>query len=92
MNRTKQAAREEARLNSEIANRARTMADKAGFDYPLLDANMDISAAHETHPLRLSDLLAADDSNFCHDVFGIFRHLNRETHKLENCFSPRFSA
>lgn len=43
------------------------------------------------NPLRLSDLLAADEFNFIHDVWGIARHLNRETGKLEDHFSPRFS-
>jgi hypothetical protein len=59
-----------------------------------VDVLMDISAVHfhGGTKLRLDDLLAADDSNFIHDVAGINRHLNRETYELENGFSPRFAA
>jgi len=53
---------------------------------------MNITACHANgNPLRLNDLLAADDFNFAHDVFGIDRHINRLNGKLENFFSPRFS-
>jgi hypothetical protein len=53
---------------------------------------MDVTAVHANgNPLRLADLLEADNFNFAHDVFGIERHLNRETGKLEDFFSPRFS-
>lgn len=44
------------------------------------------------NPLRLEELLAADDFNFAHDVFGIDRHICRDTGKLLNHFSPRFSS
>jgi hypothetical protein len=58
----------------------------------LLEWRMDITACHANgNPLRLDDLLAADDFNFAHDAFGIARHLNRQTGQLENFFSPRFS-
>lgn len=53
--------------------------------------HMDLLAAHNNCPLDLTQLLDADDSNFAHDVFGIRRHINRETGELENCFSPRFT-
>lgn len=75
---------------SKIAKRARDMAG-AGNEYPHLDAMMDVEHAHKDCPLKLDELLAADDVNFTHDVFGIRRHLNRETKKLENCFVPRFA-
>jgi hypothetical protein len=53
---------------------------------------MDITACHLNGcPLRLGELLGADDANFAHDVFGIRRHLNRETGKLEDCFCPRYA-
>jgi hypothetical protein len=58
-----------------------------------LDWEMDVMAVHLNGcPLRLKDLLEADDFNFAHDLYGIYRHLNRETGKLEDCFLPRFSA
>jgi len=75
-----------------IAKRANKVASKAGFSYTRTDALMDISATHAICPLRLSDLLEANDFNFKHDVFGIRRHLNRETGELEDCFLPRYSA
>ena len=42
-------------------------------------------------PLMLSELLAADDTNFAHDVFGIRAKLNRETGALRDGFVPRFA-
>ena len=56
-----------------------------------MTANMDISAAHISRPLNLRDLLASGDLNFTHDVFGIMRHINRETGELEDFFVPRYS-
>ncbi len=57
------------------------------------DWMMDITAVHANGcPLRLRDLLLADDFNFAHDVFGIRRHLDRTTGQLGGHFLPRFSA
>lgn len=56
-----------------------------------LQAMMDISAAHKSQPLDIDRWLAADDSNFMHDLIGIHNHINRETGKLENAFRPRFA-
>lgn len=57
-----------------------------------LNLTMDITAAHANNqPLRLADLLAADDFNFRHDLDGISKHLDRSTGKLTNHFLPRFS-
>lgn len=53
---------------------------------------MDLCACHANgNPLRLADLLAADDLNFTHDITGIARHMDRETGQLRDLFSPRFS-
>lgn len=77
----------------DIARRAVSLANKHGVPYSMMDANMDIAAAHcNGSPLLLVSLRDADDFNFAHDVFGIRRHINRDTGKLENCFVPRFSA
>lgn len=47
-------------------------------------------------PLRLDEMLAADDANLMHDVCGIHRHLDRRTAtlpaRLNDCFMPRFAA
>jgi hypothetical protein len=86
-------SKEEARTISKIAQRAVLMASQHGWPYDFMDADMDICAVHANHfRLDLGRLLGADDFNFAHDVFGIRRHLNRETGKLENCFVPRFAA
>ena len=61
-------------------------------DYTFQDAEMDITVAHVNGcPLKLDELLAADDANFSHDVFGIRRHLNRKTGQLGDCFMPRYA-
>ena len=75
-----------------IARRARDMLLEHRVDRPVLDIMMDVVATHcNGSPLRLGDLLAANDFNFLHDISGIAKHLNRETGQLENCFRPRFS-
>lgn len=80
-----------------IADRAvsldRKFCDHARDRTPRQEFVMDITAVHANgNPLRLDDLLNADDFNFAHDVFGIRRHLNRNNAQLEDFFSPRFSA
>lgn len=76
-----------------IADRASAMAlQHERPEYPATDAAMDITAVHANGcPLLLDDLLAAEPLHFAHDVFGIRNHLNRETGKLEDHFSPRFA-
>ena len=57
-----------------------------------LSMRMDVMAVHANgNRLRLADLLAADDFNFAHDIFGIRNCLDRDTGQMMNCFSPRFS-
>ena len=57
-----------------------------------MDMHMDVTAVHANgNPLRLADLLAADDFNFLHDMSGICNCLDRDTGKLTRGFSPRFS-
>lgn len=78
---------------SKITDRAMALAAKAKIVYPRLDCEMDLIACHlNAQPLRLADLLKADDFNFAHDVFGIKRHIDRETAQLRDFFSPRFSS
>lgn len=53
---------------------------------------MDVVATHANgNPLRLADLLAANAASFAHDIYGIARHLNRDTGKLMDFFEPRHS-
>lgn len=64
--------------------------DTSGRDK--LDWMMDIDAVQSKVGLDLQKLADADDFNFNHDVFGIMRHLNRDTCELEDHFVPRCIA
>lgn len=82
-------------LIQEIAERAVTKAfelDPRSGRINKFELVMDITACHANGcPLQLDALLSADDFNFIHDVFGIRRHLNRDTGELGSCFLPRFA-
>ncbi len=79
----------EARIISKIAQRACECfpeGDRMTFE-------MDLTAVHANGcPLKLEELLVADEFNFRHDVAGIYNCLDRKSGKLKNCFSPRYSA
>jgi len=70
-----------------IAKRARAI----GVPSDQISTTMDIEYTHAVNPIHLHDLLNASNADFAHDVFGIYNNFNRETRKLDNCFSPRFS-
>lgn len=76
----------------KIVNAIAKRAVKTKLYSKVIDVEMDISAVHADVPLRLADLLAADDFNFSHDLGGIRRHLNRQTGKLGDFFLPRMAA
>lgn len=76
---------------SKIVDRALSVARKHRVHYDRMDATMDITACHNDHPLDLERLLSFPDFDFAHDVFGIRKHLNRDTGELEGLFSPRCS-
>ena len=79
-------------IESAIAQRAVLMAQSFNIDYKQMDAIMDIDACHcNGCPLKLQELLDADDFNFAHDVFGIRSNINRKSGELENCFLPRYA-
>ena len=81
--------REDDEIIFKIVSRAmKIFKGKAGK----LCLTMDISACHANGcPLKLDELLKADDFNFMHDIHGIHEHINRETGKLGDCFWPRFA-
>lgn len=82
---------EDDRIITDIAKRAVNVFPD--LDYVYMNVSMDIAATHANGtPLKLKELLAADDFNFAHDVAGIRNNLNRESGKLENCFLPRFTT
>ena len=92
----KVSAADQANITA-IAQRANQMSIALGMTgrwaYKPQDAMMDVTAVHANYmPLALSDLLAADDFDFSHDVFGIRRHIDRDTGRLGNCFVPRYAA
>ncbi len=73
-----------------IVKRTVALAKKHGVSYDTMTARMDLVATHGNGcALDLAKLLAFDDLNFSHDVFGIARHINRETGQLEDFFVPR---
>jgi hypothetical protein len=79
-------------LIAQIAERALPLYQIVGDEKPAMHALMDLTACHANGcRLRLTDLLAADEVNFAHDIFGIRRHLDRTTGKLLDCFVPRFA-
>jgi|SRR5882724_9750930 len=84
------ATRAEFETIRKIAERAHRAAIRSGVEYTVLDAHMDVEACHcNSNPLRLEELLTADDVHFNHDVFGIRRYLDRDSGKLTDHFTPR---
>lgn len=54
------------------------------------DLSMDIEACHNNGcKLDLGKLLHAPAFDFAHDIYGIHKHLNRETGEMQHCFLPR---
>ena len=77
----------------KLSAKAVSLAEKIGVDYKMTDIAMDLTACHANGcKLKLEELLSADEFNFAHDVFGIRRHLDRDTGELKDCFLPRFAA
>lgn len=60
--------------------------------YDRLNLEMDLLAADGVNgnlPLDWDKLLAADDFNFMHDLYGISACMNRSTGKISSFFIPR---
>lgn len=83
--------KEECSLIDRVVNRF--MSEHGGHvGYDRMTLSMDLSACHSNgNPLKLAELLDADDFNFTHDVAGISQHICRKSGKLLDCFSPRYS-
>ena len=80
---------EETKLIQKIAKRA----VERDPELTMLGLDMDLSACHANGcPLRLTELLAADNLNFVHDIYGIRQNIDRETGQLQNCFCPRYAV
>lgn len=57
-----------------------------------ITAVLDIEQAHAIYKLRLDELLAADDSNFVHDIIGIQKNIDRDTGEMDQDFLPRYAG
>lgn len=81
--------RNDYKLVALIAQRA----FNSNKEIDVMSCEMDLCAVHENSvKLDFAKLLAADEFNFRHDVYGIINHMNRKTARLENCFLPRCSV
>jgi len=80
---------EDTQLIHEIAKRAIGLFNHSSIT--LLDFSMDITACHNSCPLRLKELLESNNHDFLHDISGIHNNINRDTGKLDNMFIPRYS-
>lgn len=68
-------------------------AERNGIVVSYPDTVMDLTVCHcNGCPLDLQRMLHGNLENLAHDIYGIHRHLNRTTGKLENCFWPRMVA
>jgi len=76
----------------KIVDRASDLLTEQDVKHDKLSLLMDVQAAHLACPLRLADMLTANESDLMHDISGIVRHLNRETGELMDCFVPRHAA
>lgn len=85
-------SKKDMRFITEIVKRARDLGRKYEIHVDGCSLHMDLCAAHNQCPLKLEELLNADDSNFTHDVFGIRNHMDRRTGKITDCFLPRYAA
>jgi hypothetical protein len=64
-----------------------------GFQRNQIEWEMDFIATHANgNALDFAKLNSFDAANFAHDACGIARHLDRESGKLRDCFSPRCSV
>lgn len=86
-------SREDGLVIADIAHRAYALSIKHALkDTSLYGWLMDITPVHANlFALDLRNLLAADDFNFSHDVFGIRRHLDRDGCRMGGHFVPRFA-
>jgi len=82
------APKSEHELIGKIVKRAVKELD----EIVVMDLNMDVTATHcNGTPLDLEKLLAFDEFNFSHDIYGIMDHIDRTNGKLTRGFLPRCS-
>jgi len=94
-------SRKELKTIADIADRAVQLYERLG----VLSDNADLRFARggivyevltvhtQIIPLRLDEMLEADDGNFGHDIAGIHRHLeDGKKPRLTDGFCPRFAV
>jgi hypothetical protein len=75
-----------------IAKRASALASANEIELDEKTVLLDLTAAMAGGcKLCVQDLLNANDVDFVHDVFGINKHLDRNTFTLTDCFVPRYA-
>jgi hypothetical protein len=74
-----------------VADRAMAMFERDGLAWQKSDVMMDIENTHRIIPLKLGELLIADEANFAHDMCGIYNNFNRQTKEMDNFFCPRYA-
>lgn len=82
---------EELNLLNEITQRAVLVARENKVPLSPLHTLTSLGTTQIHHPLRLRDLLAADEDELMHEVLGIVQNLDPDTGRLEGLFSPRFT-
>jgi len=84
---------QEHRTIREIADRAVSLYSRMWITLKREFVMSELQIVHEEiYPLRLQELLDADDSNFVHDISGIHRHLQiGKPSRLTDCFRPRYA-
>ncbi len=78
----------------QIAERAvRLAASHGNHRARAVDVSMALTFVHMETPLRLQELYEANEVQFAHDVFGIWKHIDKNTGKLDTvAFRPKFLA
>lgn len=79
--------RKQYRQITDISKRADALLGGNKIDRVTLE--MDMEAVSEHTPIDFGKLLKCPKADFIHDICGIQKNINRNTGKLENCFSPR---
>ena len=83
-----------ADITKEESSIIEQIATRVSAKYPeidVVDVTMNVSATHLDKPLRLKELLEADEFDFWHDVTGIAQHLNKDTCKMDDNFIPLYT-
>lgn len=77
---------------TRIVKRAKEAALKAEVDLDTISLHMDLAYCHNAVGLDLAGLEDASSADFAHDIFGIIRHIDRETGEFRDHFMPRYAA